>query len=94
MKINYSTYILIVEVIKIKYVHNLKIVHNLQVYNQFWIIIINTKLLMKTNVILLALKCIILMIMMNISVQIMLNVYTLNKNFKLIETLMIILIIV
>ena len=35
MKINYSTYILIVEVIKIKYVHNLKIVHNLQVYNQF-----------------------------------------------------------
>ena len=35
MKINYSIYILIVEVTKIKYVHNLKIVHNLQVYNQF-----------------------------------------------------------
>ena len=94
MKINYSIYILIVKVIKIKYVHNLKIVLSLRIYNQFWIIIINTKLLIKTNVILLALKCIILMIMMNISVQIMLNVYTLNKNFKLIETLLIILIIV
>ena len=35
MKINYSTYILIVEVIKIKYAPNLKIVHNLQAYNQF-----------------------------------------------------------
>ena len=32
--------------------------------------------------------------MMNIFVQIMINVYTLNKNFKLIETLLIILIIV
>ena len=34
------------------------------------------------------------MIMMNTFVQITINVYTLNKNFKLIETLLIILIIV